>query len=162
MRALLPVVGFAMMAAPAKADAPAAPSPAHPAWTWNADPVVLVPALTLGLLYAVGTARLWSRAGVGRGVPAWRALACATGFAALCSALISPLDAAAEGSFAAHMAQHMQLVVVAAPLIALANSGVAMLAALPGRLRVPLGRAVASPRLRRLRSWLFAVPVATA
>jgi cytochrome c oxidase assembly factor CtaG len=156
------IAPFLVLAVPAQAYAPAAPDHSHVAWTWNADPVVLVPALTFGLLYAVGVARLWSRAGVGRGVPVWRALVCATGFAALGTALISPLDAAADVSFALHMAQHMLLIVVAAPLIALANGGVAMLSALPGRLRVPLGRAVASPGLRRLRIWLFAVPVTTA
>jgi len=121
-----------------------------------------VSVLTFGLLYGVGIARLWARAGVGRGVPVWRALACATGFAALFVALVSPLDAAAEVSFALHMAQHMLLIVVAAPLIVLGNGGVAMLSALPGRLRLPLGRAVASPWLRRLRRWLFGVPVTTA
>ncbi|HSA80250.1 MAG TPA: cytochrome c oxidase assembly protein [Geminicoccaceae bacterium] len=162
VRAPLPVVVFALMAAPAQAHAPAAPGLAHAAWIWHADPVVLVPVLVFGLLYAVGTARLWSRAGVGRGVPVRRALACAAGFAVLCGALVAPLDAAAEISFAAHMAQHMLLIVVAAPLIALGNGGVAMLAALPARLRVPLGRAVASPWLRRPRRWLFALPVATA
>jgi putative membrane protein len=162
MRVLLPLVALSMVAAPAQAHAPAAPDHSHAAWTWNADPVVLVPALTFGLLYAVGIARLWSRAGVGRGVPVWRALACAAGFAALGAALISPIDAAAEVSFALHMAQHMLLIVVAAPLIALGNGGFAMLSALPGRLRVPLGRALAFPWLRRLRIWLFAVPVTTA
>jgi cytochrome c oxidase assembly factor CtaG len=73
-----------------------------------------------------------------------------------------PLDAAAEVSFAVHMAQQLLLIVVAGRLIVLGNGGVAMLSALPARLRVPLGRAVASPWLRRLRTWLFSVPVTTA
>ena len=162
MRAVLRIAPFLVLAFPAQAHTPAAPDPSHPAWTWNPDPVVLIPALTFGLLYAAGIARLWSRAGVGRGIPVRRAAACATGFAALCGALLSPLDAAAEVSFALHMAQHMLLIVVAAPLIALGNGGVAMLSALPGRLRLPLGRAGASPWLRRLRAWVFAVAVTTA
>jgi putative membrane protein len=162
VRVLLPLVAFSMVAPPAQAHAPAAPDHAHPAWTWNADPLVLVPVLAFGLLYAVGIARLWSRAGLGRGVPVRRALACAAGFAALCAALVSPLDAAAEISFALHMAQQLLLIVVAGRLIVLGNGGVAMLSALPARLRVPLGRAVASPWLRRLRTWLFAVPITTA
>jgi putative membrane protein len=164
MWALLRIVPVLILAAPAHAHAPAAPSHEHVhlAWTWNPDPVVLVPVLALALLYVVGIARLWSRAGVGRGVPAWRALGYAAGLAALFAALISPLDAAAEASFALHMAQHMLLVVVAAPLLVLGTFGVVALTALPGRLRVPLGRSFASAPLRRVRAWLFAVPVATA
>jgi putative membrane protein len=164
MRALLRIVPLLIVAAPAHAHAPAATSDehAHLAWTWNPDPLVLVPVLTLVLLYVVGIARLWSRAGAGRGVPVWRALGYAAGLAALSAALVSPLDAAAEASFALHMAQHMLLVVVAAPLIVLGNFGVVALTALPSRLRVPLGRSFAAAPLRRVRAWLFAVPLATA
>jgi cytochrome c oxidase assembly factor CtaG len=164
MWALLRVPPVLLIAAPARAHAPAGPADNHPhlAWTWNTDPVVLVPIVALGLLYGVGIVRLWSRAGVGRGVPPWRALACAAGLAALVAALLSPLDAAAEASFAMHMSQHMLLVVVAAPLLMLGNVGVVALTALPGRVRVPLGRAFATPALRRVRAWLFAVPLATA
>jgi cytochrome c oxidase assembly factor CtaG len=164
MWALLRIALFLMAAAPAQAHAPAAPGDdhVHLPWTWNADPLVLVPVLTLGLLYGVGILRLWSRAGAGHGVPVWRVLACAVGIVALFAALISPLDAAAEASFALHMAQHMLLVVVAAPLIVLGNCGVVALTALPGGLRVPLGRTFASAPLRRVRAWLFAVLIATA
>jgi putative membrane protein len=162
MRALLLFVACSIVAAPAQAHAPTSPDDSHPLWTWNTDPLVLVPILTLDLLYVFGIVRLWSRAGAGRGVPVWRALCYAVGLAALFGALVSPLDAAAETSFAVHMAQHMLLVVVAAPLIVLGNLGVVALTALPRGLRVPLGRAVASPWLRRPRTWLLAVPVTTA
>ncbi|MDF2780519.1 MAG: cytochrome c oxidase assembly protein [Geminicoccaceae bacterium] len=162
MRLLLRFVPCLVLAAPAQAHAPGALDHAHPAWSWSFDPLVLVPALTLALLYAVGIARLWSRAGVGRGVPAWRAAACVAGLAALFGALVTPLDAAAEVSFALHMAQHMLLIVVAAPLLALGNVGVVMLSGLPGRLRTSLGRVIASRPLRRLRGWLLALPVTTA
>jgi putative membrane protein len=162
MRLLLRIVPCLVLATPVQAHAPAASDPAHPAWSWSFDPLVLVPALTLALLYAVGIARLWSRAGVGRGLPAWRAAACVAGLAALFGALVTPLDAAAEVSFALHMTQHMLLVVVAAPLLALGNIGVVMLAGLPGGLRMSLGRVIASRPLRRLRGWLLALPVTTA
>jgi putative membrane protein len=162
MRVLLPIVPWLILAGPAQAHAPAAADHAHPAWAWNFDALVLVPALTLGLLYALGIARLWGRAGVGRGVPVWRAACCAAGVAALGGALVTPLDAAADLSFALHMTQHMLLIVVAAPLLALANVGVVTLSGLPGEVRAPLGRVIASGALRRLRGWLFAVPVTTA
>jgi putative membrane protein len=165
MWALLRIIPLLVIAAPAHAHAPAAPpgdDHVQLAWTWNTDPVVLVPVLALDLLYAAGIVRLWSRAGPGRGVPVWRALAYAVGLAALFAALVSPLDAAAEASFALHMGQHMVLVVVAAPLMVLGNFGVVALTALPGRFRLPLGRTFASAPLRRLRAWLFSVPLATA
>ena len=162
MRGLLVIVLGLASAAPARAHAPAAADHAHAGWSWNFDPVVLVPTLALLLLYALGIARLWSRAGVGRGVPVWRAAACLAGLAALGGALLTPLDAAAEVSFALHMTQHMLLVVVAAPLLALANVGVVTLSWLPGGLRAPLGRAIASHPVRRLRGWLLALPVTTA
>lgn len=162
MRVLFRTVPFLIVAAPAHAHAPAAPGHSHLAWTWNTDPVVLVPVLALVLLYAVGIVRFWSRAGLGRAVPVWRALAGVIGLVALSGALISPLDAAAAVSFARHMVQHMLLVVGAAPLMVLGNLGVVALSALPGGFRVPFGRTFASAPLRRLRAWMFAVPVATA
>jgi putative membrane protein len=162
MPALWLVFPLLLVGTPAWAHVPGAEAQGAQALRWTADPLVLVPLLLLTLGYALGTARLWGRAGAGHGVPVWRAATFALGVASLLAALLSPLDAAAEGSFAAHMGQHMLLIVVAAPLITLGNVGVVTLSALPGRLRVPLGRAFASPWLRRPRTWLLAVPVATA
>ena len=164
MAALLRILPLLVVTAPAHAHVPAGPGAGqlHLHWSWNTDPLVLVPVVTLGVLYAAGMVRLWSRAGRGRGVPAWRALVYTVGLAALFVALVSPLDAAAEASFALHMAQHMLLVAVAAPLLVLGNFGVVALTALPSRLRVPLGRSFASAPLRRLRRGLFALPLTTA
>jgi len=59
----------------------------------------------------------------------------AGGCATLFAALIWPLDALGETSFAAHMAQHMLLIAVAAPLLAIARPAPVLLAALPARVR---------------------------
>jgi hypothetical protein len=40
-------------------------------WTW--DPAVLVLLAVSGMLYAVGVARLWRRAGVDQGIRRWEA-----------------------------------------------------------------------------------------
>lgn len=160
--ALLYLLPWLFAATAAQAHAPDASIPTALLWTWSTDPLVLAPILVLDVLYVVGLVRLWSRAGAGRGVPVWRALAFALGLAALFAALISPLDVWAEASFALHMVQHMLLVVIAAPLMVLGNVGVVALTALPGSFRVPLGRSFAATPLRRVRSWLFAVPVTTA
>src|SRR3982751_467408 len=99
--------------------------------------------------YAVGIARLWRNAGVGQGVAPLQALAFACGWLALVAALVSPLDELAETLFTAHMAQHELLMVVAAPLVALASPVVAFLWVLPrsGRrrtMRAMRGRRVAA------------------
>lgn len=123
---------------------------------WSADPLVLIPMLAVSGLYLLGILRLWRRAGAGRGIPRWRAAAFALGMAALAAAVLSSLDAAAEASFGAHMLQHMLLIVVAAPLIALGSAGAALVSGLPAALRQPVAK------MRHLRRMVATVPVATA
>jgi putative membrane protein len=90
--------------------------------------------LAMGL-YAVGVTRLWRRAGYGRGVRPFEALAFVGGCVALVIALSPPLDEWSERWLAAHMVQHELLMVVAAPLIAVGAPLVGMLWAMPLRLR---------------------------
>jgi putative membrane protein len=71
------------------------------------------------MLYARGIARLWRKAGVGRGIRRMEPVCFALGWATLALALFSPIDEFAERSFAVHMVQHELLMVVAAPLIVL-------------------------------------------
>ena len=81
---------------------------------------VLIIAIAVGaLLYAKGVVALWRKAGVGRGIRRGQSVSFALGWAALAGALLSPIDAWAERSFAMHMIQHELLMVVAAPLIVL-------------------------------------------
>jgi putative membrane protein len=122
---------------------------------WSADLLVLIPLTLAAGLYGLGLVRLWRRAGIGRGVPIWRALMFGLGLAILALALLSPLDSAGEASFAMHMAQHMLLIVVAAPLLALAQSGPVLLMALPAGMRRPIASA------RHLRRIFATVPAAT-
>jgi putative membrane protein len=63
------------------------------------------------------------------------------GVVALVAALAPPSHALAEALFAAHMVQHLLLVVVAAPLLAMAAPG-HLLRYLPRRSRLALGRAM--------------------
>src|SRR5438067_569297 len=87
--------------------------------------------LAVGVAYGAGVARLWRNAGVGQGIARGQAAAFACGWLALAAALVSPLDELAERLFAAHMAQHELLMVVAAPLVALASPLVAFMWTLP-------------------------------
>jgi len=70
------------------------------------------------------------------------------GLATLAVALISPLDALGEALFSAHMGQHLALILVAAPLVALGAPLAPLLWALPPGARRQVGRG-----WRRLR-WL--------
>jgi cytochrome c oxidase assembly factor CtaG len=102
------------------------------------SPAVMIPAALLlaGVLYRQGLVNLRTRARPGprpRQVLAfWGALA------VLAAALVSPLDRAAAELFAAHMVQHLALMMVAAPLLAAGRPVLVIGAALPagGRRRV--------------------------
>jgi putative membrane protein len=109
-------------------------------------PEVLVLAAA-GCVYALGVRRLWGRGGRGTGVAGWQAACFAGGLAALAVALLPPLDALAHELFSAHMAQHMLLVLVAAPLLALGRPLLPLLFALP-----PASRRRVSPAAAALAS----------
>jgi putative membrane protein len=87
-------------------------------------------AVTTGL-YGLGLARLWQRAGVGSGVRPWRVASFLGAILAVLIALSSPLDNLAARMFAAHMVQHLLLILVVAPLLVLALVPVVLLWALP-------------------------------
>jgi len=101
----------------------------HDSW-WTLDPLIIAPMSVLGLLYLGGL--LWLRRKNHAGV-SMRPLALASaalGGVAFFFALIWPLDAFSESSFAIHMAQHMLLIAVAGPLLALARISIPINAAL--------------------------------
>lgn len=102
---------------------------------WNLDPFVLAPALLVGWLYARGARRLWRNAGAGRGVARWQVAAFGAGLLIAVLAVVSPLDAAADTLFTAHMVQHLALMIIAAPLIVTGLPGVAMTWGLPPQWR---------------------------
>jgi len=126
---------------------------------WNPDPFIVVPLVVLVYAYWGGTKKLWRAAGHGRGIRPWQTLAFASAILAIVAALLSPLDILADRLFSAHMGQHLLLMTVAAPLLALATPEVAVLWALRPPHRTALGSA-----LRRLRAVriLGALPIAFA
>jgi putative membrane protein len=98
---------------------------------WSFEPWVLVCLAVSAAGYGVGVARLWSRAGAGRGLSLGSALAFAGGWLALVLALVSPLDPLGSRLFSVHMVQHELLMVVAAPLLVLGRPLAAWAWALP-------------------------------
>jgi putative membrane protein len=115
---------------------------------WSFEPWVLACLAVSLTLYATGLARLWRRAGSGRGVRIGQALAFAGGWLALAAALVSPIDPLGTRLFWAHMLQHELLMVVAAPLMVMGRPLAVWTWALPAGWRRAVGGAFARPGWR--------------
>jgi putative membrane protein len=107
----------------------------------------LFPLVVLGsaFAYAVGIRRLWAAADTVRMVGIMQAAAFAVAIATLLVALVSPLEGAATRDLPLHMVQHLLLLAVAAPLLAVSEPVTVMTRALPDPARRRL-----SPLLRRV------------
>jgi putative membrane protein len=109
-------------------------------WTWTNDMGVILPLYGIGLLFLVGTLRIWKRAGHGRGIHRWQAASFWSGWTILALALLSPLHWLSERLFTAHMIEHELLMLIAAPLLVMARPIGAFLWAFPKILRQSIGR----------------------
>ena len=108
--------------------------------SWSFEPEIVAGIVLAAGLYAVGRWRLRRR---GRGrfrLPTWRAVAFVLGLGTVAVALLSPLSAFSELLLSMHMAQHLLLVIVAAPLIWLGAPLLPVLWALPLGWRKAFGR----------------------
>lgn len=118
---------------------------------WHFEPMVLVPLLVAAALYRKGHSSL----------PQAAAAAFYAGLLAILIALLSPIDDLADTLFSGHMAQHLLLILVAAPLLAVSRAGVVLLMALPRQFRLMLSRAASwLPRAARpVTFWLGFIAV---
>lgn len=101
---------------------------------WQVEPSVVLPAAVAAATYLY----LYRRGAVDRPRtpwPLWRPALFLAGVSTVVLTLESPLDGLAETLFAAHMLQHMLLLVVAPPLLLLGLPARALLRALPRTLR---------------------------
>lgn len=114
--------------------------------------VVGVLAVVLGGWYAVGLDRVLAHPQGRR--QRWRAPATVTGALALLVVTTPPLAEHLEERLSTHMAQHLVIISVATPLLAIGAPGQVLLAALPRSLRRPLTGLV-----HRFRAGGWAVPV---
>src|SRR5450759_4016029 len=121
---------------------------------WPFEPFVLVGVAIAAVLYVVG--------GVGRphkhranSASRWRTAAFWLGLATILLALQSPIEILARQLFWAHMVQHLLLMAVAAPLLALASPWTRMWRALPLRWRRSIAKPLfRDPRLQPVR-WAY-------
>ncbi len=128
---------------PAPLPHPGEPFTPHDLWgAWNLEPAILISLALAVVIYGLGVRTLWQRAGVGRGVRRSGVMNFGIAVLALLAALVSPLDALSGALFAAHMTQHLVLMLVAAPLLVLSDYGLALLWALPRRTAQVLGQRV--------------------
>jgi putative membrane protein len=147
LRGLAAAVGCSL---PALAHAHAAP-PAPTLTSWTATPWLWLGLAACIGLYARGHFVLRARLGAPLRRGGLRALYFALAIATLFLALLSPLDAWSDQSFAAHMVQHELLMLVAAPLLVLARPLEPYFWALPQAARA---RTLALVRSRPC-AWLF-------
>jgi len=116
----------------------------HPS-QWGGDTSSAVSLVALAGVYALGTRRVWSHAGQGRGVRRRDIASFIGALAALSLAMLSPIDALSGVLFSAHMTQHVLLAVVAPPLLVLGAPAVALLWALPASARPTVVRTLRHP-----------------
>ncbi len=114
---------------------------------WTGDPALLWVACAALLFWLGGRGRSASSPG-----ERWRTAAFVAGLAAIVAALGTPIDALADELFWVHMVQHILLISVAAPLLALARPWNRMWRGFPLDFRRAVAREVsAAPRWAPLR-----------
>ena len=115
---------------------PGQPPAPHDLWSaWNLHPVLLGGLVLTGWAYWRG-----QTSGPRRPVDSWRARCFTGALVAVGLALLSPLDALSGALASAHMVQHLLLLLVAAPLLALSAPSSAILRGSPLALRRASGR----------------------
>jgi putative membrane protein len=125
-RVALVMIGVLVTIVTASAHVPESVTPDRLWRTWTFEPFVVLPLCAVIVCYRLGVARMWRRAGRGRGVSRTRTLSFAAGITALVAALVSPLDALGGTLLSAHMAQHGLLAGVAPPLLLFSRPALAL------------------------------------
>src|ERR1700674_5339878 len=118
--------------------------------SWPFEPAVLIAVEVAAVLYLVGGAGRPRRHHASAGK--WRELAFWLGLATILLALQSPIEILARQLFWVHMVQHLMLMVVAAPLLAVSAPWIRIWRALPLAFRRSVARPLfLHPRLAPLR-----------
>ncbi|MDP5181813.1 cytochrome c oxidase assembly protein [Blastococcus sp. BMG 814] len=122
---------------------------AHGGVVWQTA-VLVGAAGALAVAYDVGARRLLAAHPTSSWT--WRRWAFPAGLAVLVVALLPPLEPVVAASFPLHMTQHVALLMVAAPLLALGASGLPLLLVLPHRRRRQVAAVRSSSPVRRARA----------
>lgn len=112
-------------------------------WDWRPEIVIVL--VTLGALYTLGWVRL-RRQSTRRQLATWlRLFSYMSGLAVLALSLLSPIDRLGGQLFFMHMLQHMLSIMIAAPLLLLANPFPFMVWSLPESWRPRVAGLFAGP-----------------
>ncbi len=111
-------------------------------YAWNIRFEVILPLVVLGAVFIRGWLRLRARGSQGY-ASSWRLIAFLAGILVTIVALVSPLDRLGYYLFFMSMIQHLVLLMVAPPLLLLANPIPFLLWGIPRAWRLRLGRLVA-------------------
>jgi len=106
------------------------------------------------VLVMLVAATLYARGSSSRPRRPWRDAAFAGALLTVATALLSPLDTAADQLFSAHMVQHLLLLVVAAPLFVLAHPVQTISASISGATRRNVLGRRAGRTVLRARRWI--------
>jgi cytochrome c oxidase assembly factor CtaG len=157
MPTLISALIWLMMAGPAMAhgDDPHGSGPA-----WTIDPWIVLPLVTLTVLYCVGAAKLAGRSRRPGGVRN-RISLYSVGTLTLAGALLSPLHWLGEHLFTFHMIEHEIVMAMSAPLIVLARPIGILLWGLPGKARRAAGLMMHASLVRRPWDWCTGATNAT-
>lgn len=110
------------------------------AWnSWNFDPLVILTLCVAGWLYGRGFQRLRQRGRQTNSVKRFHRFCYYVGLTVIGVALLSPLDGLSQELSAIHMAQHMLLTIVAAPLLVIGSPYRVIAHALPPLWRELIG-----------------------
>jgi putative membrane protein len=124
---LAPTVALAHVAAPSEAPG------------WSFEPWVVAPIVVALALFDTGWLRLRGRSGQGAGRLRRQVVLFHAGLLVMAVAVMSPLHEAGRRSFAAHMAEHELMMLLAAPILVLSRPLPVMLWAFPQGGRQALG-----------------------
>ena len=128
---------------------------ANPWMNWPFEPEILALTLMVAGLYIAGWIRHQPRAAV----VTWKHLSFFAGLIALLIALQSPLDAAADHSFAMHQIQHLLLGAIGPILLMLATPHTLLIAGMPRAVRNWILAPILTSSTIRLIFGFFAHPV---
>ena len=106
-------------------------------WAWR--PEIILTLLFAATVHLTGRLRLGKRSH-GSLLAPWRSISYISGLAILWIALMSPIDVLSGQLFSMHMIQHLLLVMIAPPLLLIANPTPTMMWGLPRALRREVGR----------------------
>lgn len=138
---------IALLAALIAAPAAAHQGYSHTALPWTLGPEIVLPLLAVLVVFLAGRQRLRRRVRRGGARLQQSTRRFLAGWLVLTTALVSPLHAAGEISFAMHMVEHELIMLPAALLLVSARPGPALLWGLPQSMRRILGPLI------RFRGW---------